>query len=299
MKLQRIFLFSMVCLILVSCASASLFVVNTLARFDDYSVYQDIPYGDHALNQLDIYVPAKLSNNTIAHPVVIFFYGGCWGGCNTRNKEAYVFVAQALTKQGYIVVLPDYRRHPEVKFDAIINDASDAVEWIKRHIESYGGNDNTLFLMGHSSGAHMASMLTLNEDLLQNDTYKSLKGFIGLAGPYDFLPFTKPYQFTVFGPEHKHVASQPINFVDGTEPPLLLLYGKEDTVVYPQNIKNLAQKVSKKAGQVTVHLYKNVDHYSILAALSIPYQKKQAVLDDIVQFLGNNSDDIMVNKMKK
>ncbi len=280
----------MLYLILGACTSASLLIVNTLAKLDSYSVYQDIAYAEHALNRLDIYVPEKqVDKNSPRHPVVIFFYGGCWGGCETRTKEEYSFVAQALTAQGYIVVLPDYRRHPEVTFDAIINDASKSVEWVKDNIKQYGGNSNKVFLMGHSAGAHIAAMLTLNEENLQAETYESIKGFVGLAGPYDFLPFTKPYQSIVFGPEQKFPASQPVNFVDGTEPPLLLLYGEEDTTVFPRNIKNLAEKVKKKEGKVEVHIYQNIDHFSILSALSIPYQDSQEILADIVRFLDHKS----------
>ncbi len=290
MKHNKVFLLPLLFLILSACTSASLLLVNTLAKLDSYFVYQDIPYAEHALNRLDVYIPEKQTNkNTKPHPVVVFFYGGCWGGCDTRNKEQYTFVAQALTARGYIVILPDYRRHPDVTFDAIIKDASDAIKWVKAHINDYGGNGNQLFLMGHSAGAHIAAMLTLNEEYLQGDTYNSIKGFVGLAGPYDFLPFTKPYQYAVFGPEQKFSASQPINFVDGTEPPLLLLYGKEDTTVFPRNIKNLAAKVNKKTGKVEVHIYDDIDHFSILSALSIPYQNKQTVLGDIIRFLDHNS----------
>ena len=290
-KHYKVFLFSLICLVLSSCTSASLFLVNTLARLDNYSVYQNIPYGEHTLNKLDIYIPQKQDAKPSTYPVVIFFYGGCWGGCETLNKEDYTFVAQALTAQGYIVIIPDYRRHPEVKLAGIMQDASHSVEWVRENIGSYGGNSHKLFLMGHSAGGHIAAMLTLNEKYLKPDTYNSIKGFIGLAGPYDFLPFTKPYQYIVFGPEKKFPASQPVNFVDGTEPPLLLLYGADDTTVFPRNIKNLAAKVNQKKGKVEIHIYKNIDHFSILAALSRPYQNKHGILGDIVRFLNHKSED--------
>lgn len=295
MKHAKVFLFPVMGLILSSCTSASLWMVNTLAKLDDYSVHQNIAYAEHSLNQLDVYMPEKQAGQDAStYPVVIFFYGGCWGGCTTRTKEDYEFVAQALTSHGYLVVLTDYRRHPEVTFGTIIKDASDSVEWVKANISRYGGNDHALFLMGHSAGAHLAAMLTLNEEYLQRDTYGDVKGFIGLAGPYDFLPFTQPYQYLVFGPEPKYAASQPINFVDGTEPPLLLLYGQDDTAVYPRNIKNLSAKINKKKGEVEVHIYEDIDHYSILAALSLPYQDKDAVFGDIIRFLEHYSQPPIV-----
>lgn len=285
------YLFLISLFILSGCTSSSLFVVNALAGFDNFRVIEDVAYGQDELNRLDIYIPENLPvDSETKPPTVIFFYGGCWGGCETRNKENYPFVAQALTSHGYVAVLADYRRHPQVKFPEIIEDAKQAVEWVGKNIEPYGGSSEGIFLMGHSAGAHLAIMLALNESYLNPETYKILKGAIGLAGPYDFLPLTKPYQKVVFGPAENHPHSQPVNFVDGTEPPLLLLYGKDDDTVKPRNIINLTNRVQQTGGNVEFHIYDNIDHTTILGALSIPLQNSEPVLKDIIHFLDRHSD---------
>lgn len=278
---------------MVACTQSSLYLVNGLARFDDYSVIQDIKYGSFDLNRLDIYTPSQSDKN---RPVIIFFYGGCWGGCYTGFKEDYLFVAQALTNQGYVAVLADYRRYPAVKFPEIIDDARKATEWVKQNIESYVGKTESIFLMGHSAGAHLAAMLTLNETYLSKKTTVVIKGFIGLAGPYDFLPFTEPYQKAVFAPKELYSQSQPINFVDGTEVPLLLLYGNDDETVKPGNIINLAEKVKRLGGSVETHYYDGLDHVDILGSLSIPLRNRDTVMLDMVDFINqhhlNDSSEI-------
>ncbi|MDO8843658.1 hypothetical protein, partial [Methylicorpusculum sp.] len=95
--------------LLPGCNSAGLLVVNLLARFDNYHVYENLSYGAEKQNVMDVYVPEikKMSGQPERLPVVVFFYGGCWGGCKTLTKEHYVFVAQALTARGYLVVIPD------------------------------------------------------------------------------------------------------------------------------------------------------------------------------------------------
>lgn len=276
-------LFSIVFLFaLAGCASSTLFMLNALARFDDYTVIEDVAYGNHALNRLNIYLPAR---KQASRATVVFFYGGCWGGCETINKENYRFVAQALTGYGYTVVIADYRRHPEVKFSGIMADVGQSVIWVRAHIGEYGGDSENIFLMGHSAGAHLAAMLTFNKDYLPPETYQSIKGFIGLAGPYDFLPFTDAYQKVVFGPEKNYPASQPVNFVQGTEPPLLLLYGNNDVTVKPVNIESLSRKVRQAGGCVETHVYSNLDHVELLGALSLPLQNQEPVLSDIIRFL--------------
>ena len=275
---------------LVGCSNPGLFFANSLARIEDYQVVEDIAYGQHPLNRLSIYKP---NGNMKDRPTIIFFYGGCWGGCETLTKGSYLFVAQALTAKGFNVIIPDYRRHPEVKFAAIMQDASAAVKWASTHSTDYGGDPNKLFLMGHSAGAHIAAMLTLNKTYLKPDTYQSIKGFIGLAGPYDFLPFTDAYQFIVFGPATNYPKTQPVNFVDGNEPPLLLLYGNDDSIVRPVNIESLTRTVRQKGGHVEPHRFVGLDHTDILGALSIPLQSQDQVLDIIVDFVNRNETGIV------
>ena len=283
-KIISLFLCSL--LTLLGCTDLGLFVVNRLAALSDYSAIEDIPYGSDRLQHLSVYRPVNLpANDGVAPATIIFFYGGCWGGCRTLNKESYLFVAEAITSRGYNAILADYRRHPAMKFPEIIDDARIAVEWVHRNIEQYGGDSGNIFIMGHSAGAHLGAMLTLDETYLKRDTYQAIRGFIGLSGPYDFLPHTEPYQYAVFGPKTRYAESQPINFVDGTEPPLLLLYGDDDTQVKPRNIINLAQKVRTHGGEVETHFYEGIDHAEILAALSIPLQSTTPVIDDIFDFV--------------
>lgn len=71
-----------------------------------------------------------------------------------------------LADLGYIVVIPSTRLYPEVKFPTFIEDSALAVAWVNDNINSYGGS-NDLFVLGHSSGAHMAAMVVADERYLQ------------------------------------------------------------------------------------------------------------------------------------
>ncbi|MGI9292489.1 MAG: alpha/beta hydrolase [Pseudomonadales bacterium] len=267
--------------------SSKLFFANSLARLSNYQLFEGLTYGPGERQTLDVYRPAGEKGQSVA--TVIFFYGGCWGYCTNFNKEDYAFVAEALVGQGYVVVVADYRLYPDVGFTEIVTDAAQVVEWAHHHIDDYGGNGR-LVLMGHSAGAHLAAMLTLNERYLSVDTYRQLHGFVGLAGPYDFLPFTKAYQRHLFAPESEYPDSQPINFVDGDEPSLLLLYGLSDSNVKPRNHRNLAAKVRQLSGRVEVREYHGVDHSGLLAALSKPLRQRSTVSADIFRFLRHQAN---------
>ncbi len=292
MKYLKVNFILIISFLLLSCTSSALFFVNNLARFGDYESDTSIAYGTNANQKLDVYWPKDIDAVEKKDRVtVVFFYGGCWGACSDLVKEDYRFVAQALTANNIIAVIVDYRKFPNVQFPMIMNDAKRSVEWVSDNIEQYGGNSNSLFLMGHSAGAHIASMLVFNETYLKLNTYKKIKGFIGMSGPYDFLPFDEWYQPKLFYPPKSYAQSQTINYVDGTEAPSLLLYGNDDTRVKRRNIVSLTSKIKEKNGRVETHYYDDIDHADIISALSIPYRSSQPVMIDIVNFIIKTLND--------
>ncbi len=108
--------------------------------------------------------------------------------------------------------------------------------------------------MGYSAGAHIASMLLFNKLYLTPESYKKIKGFIGLAGPYDFLPFDEWYQAALFSPPESYGQSQTINYVNGSEAPSMLLYGNDDTRVKKRNIISLTTTIKRKQGKVETYI---------------------------------------------
>ena len=279
----------MLIVILAGCEKSALLTVNSLAKFGDYSLTSDIHYGLYSANKLDVYQPERSAKGTI-----IFFYGGCWGACETLSKEQYRFVAQTLTEKGYQVVIPDYRLYPDVLFGEIMEDAVSVVEWVSKNSSYYGANDDQIILMGHSAGAHIGAMLTTNEDYLGRYLHSYISSFIGLAGPYAF-EYDEPYQYKLFA-EMTYEESQPSYFVDGSEPPMLLLYGKDDEKVHLSNINKMRTAIEDNNGEVKAFLYENVDHSEIVGALSIPLRKRFGVVGDIVNFLNKKNKDELYDK---
>jgi acetyl esterase/lipase len=186
-----------------------------------------------------------------------------------------------------VVVVPNYRLYPEVKSPAFIEDIAHAVKWAHDHAAEYDGDANRLFLMGHSAGAQIAAMISYESKFLLNAGGQSswIKGFIGLAGPYDFLPFTDEYLHDVFGPPANYPQSQPINFVSRQAPRTLLIHGEADTVVAPKNSKNLAATLRAKNVAVTEFYYPSMGHSDVIAALSVYFRNRRPLLHEIAGFI--------------
>lgn len=263
---------------LAGCCSVRL--LNAYVPTHALQVRDDVAYGTHPRQRLDIYRPRDVAE---ARPVVVFFYGGAW---RSGNRASYLFLAEALTSRGFVVVVPDYRLYPEVTFPAFVEDAAAAVAWTARHAGEFGGDPQRLFVMGHSAGAHLAAMISLDGRFLaaQDLSPASIAGFIGLAGPYDFLPLTTERLQRTF-PEETRARSQPIDFVAANAPRALLATGENDTTVRPGNSQRLAARLRAAGVEVRELSYPDYTHISIVTRLAAPLRVGGALLDEIERFV--------------
>lgn len=267
-------------LLSTGCSAAGFALVNLPANLSgDVKIYK-AAYGSEKLQSLEIYVP-KTSKKTPLD-VVVFFYGGRW---TSGSKEDYRFVGDKLARQGYVVVIPDYRKYPEVKFPAFAEDAAKAVAWTADHIADYGGDNSHLHLAGHSSGAHIAALITADPEYLKaenKDAHKLIRSFAGLAGPYNFTPDEADLK-DMFGPPDRYPRMQVNTYVDGKEAPMLLLYGLKDDLVGPFNHEKLAEKIKQEGGRVSVKTYKDLDHVDMMKTFTW-VGPKSTILQDMVNF---------------
>jgi acetyl esterase/lipase len=127
-----------------------------------------------------------------------------------------------------------------------------------------------MFFMGHSAGAQIATLLALDPAYLDavGLSQRDVCGVIGLAGPYDFLPLTGAVYKEIFGPEAAWPRSQPINYVTPQAPPMLLLAGKDDTVVDPGNTVRLAAKLRAAGVPATDTLYAGIGHAALIGTFA-------------------------------
>ncbi|MFK8029115.1 MAG: alpha/beta hydrolase [Gammaproteobacteria bacterium] len=258
--------------------------MNAVSPDRHYTLVQDIRYGSEERLKLDVYQPTVVSDHV---PVVVFLYGGGW---KDGEKSKYEFVASSLAKAGYVVVIPDYRLYPAVVFPEFVNDGADAVAWALRNANRYGGDTDNLFVIGHSAGAHIGALLSLNPDYLEERGFdlSSITGFIGLSGPYDFLPINTSYLVEVF-PEDLREASQPVNYASAEVPPVLLIHGNEDTTVRAKNSQTLADKLVKAGAEVELKIYDGAGHVKTVVALAPPLTFLDESAADIQTFISKNT----------
>lgn len=270
------------CLLSLLAGCSPLGLVDALTPTSGYMRTEGVVYGQGPRQHLDLYQP---QTPLPEHPVVVFFYGGSW---NSGERGNYRFVARALAKRGILVVIADYRLYPQVRYPAFLHDNAVAVAWVHHHVGEYGGNPQQVFLMGHSSGAYNAAMLALDGTLLGAEGLSpaDIRGWIGLAGPYDFLPVENPEVRPVFFYPDSPPGSQPINHVRVGSPPALLLAANTDSYVNPvRNTGGLARRLREMGVPVRVRYFDRVDHMTLVGAFAWPLTWLAPVTDEVVAFV--------------
>lgn len=273
-------------LFMAACVDAGFAIANAPAAFGGHAAHmRTLAYGPEKEHRLDLYVPK--AQTSAQRPVLVFFYGGGW---KEGAKEDYHFVAQAFAEKGYIVAIPDYRKYPQVIFPAFVEDGARALAWVHDEVERHGGSKTHIFLAGHSAGAHLAALLAADECYLAahgKEARQVVRAFAGLAGPYAFTP-DEPDYVAIFGPPARYPLMQVPNFIDGGEPPMLLMYGSKDTLVGRFNLDRLQAKIREKRGGVRSIIYPGLGHIGIIAALTWLNPGGARVLDDMLAFFEQN-----------
>lgn len=265
---------------LAGCAGPA--ALNALVPKGTYRSEPDVRYGPDPRHRLDVYRPQQAPPGA---PLVVFFYGGNW----TRGDRAdYRFVGEALASAGIVTVVADYRLSPQVGWTAILDDCARATRWSVEAAQRLGASPRRVHLMGHSAGAYNAAMLALDPRWLaaHGTEPRALAGWIGIAGPYNFLPIGDPQTRRAFGWPDTPRDSQPVVHAGADAPRTLLLAARNDRVVDPQRNSGVLARTLEQAGApVRLRLLEGVNHVTIVAALAAPLRGLAPVRDEVTQFV--------------
>jgi len=246
-----------------------------------YSSYpylvKDVAYGDRPRQTLDVYRPPDSSvalRRGDRLPVLLFVYGGTWSG---GDKALYALVGARFTALGFVVVVINYRLHPEVTFPAFVEDAAAAIAWTRRHIHAYHGDPDLLFVAGHSAGGHMLSLVALDDRYLAAHGLPRsvVKGLIAISAPTDLETMLRHLRArrapkaarglqAIMGGAEALPQADPVRFARSDAPPILLLHGVDDETVPIAVARNFASALEAAGAPAELREYERADHASIL-----------------------------------
>lgn len=229
----------------------------------------NISYGKSAQAKLDIY--GKKSKEL--KPVIMFWHGGSW---KSGSKDYYRFVADYMERLGAIPIIVGYPLSPEQTFPGFIDDARSAVEWTRDNIQEYGGDPDRIYVMGHSAGAHLAVIATLQDK-------GQIAGCIALSTP---INISRSYYKDVFGEKtFKKGLEKPTSHIGDNKHRFLLVHGKTDRIVAHKTSVFLEQELREADNEVILITLRYMGHMRLLATLMRPFAYRYIVGRRIKAFI--------------
>jgi acetyl esterase/lipase len=252
----------------------SILLNNTPQPPDGVTVFRDIvyydgPYSNPQRQNLDVYVPPDRTD----FPVVFLAYGGMY---RNGDKSRQAYLAQSLAREGLGVVAINYRitdgSPQQVVFPGQEVDVARAFAWTYHHIADYGGNRDSIVLLGHSSGGGLVSLLAtdrrylaaygLSPDLVQ--------GVITVSGGnFDLRVLGIGFE-DVFGDVEQRWEASPLKYVDGTQPPFLLVYGSNDVPGFPEDTTIFYQALVNAGSEAELHMIPGRNHQMTIGDAARP-----------------------------
>jgi len=265
------------CAIVTACAPVK--ILNTITPSKTFEKQKNIPYGDHARQNMDIYSPVEPTPDS---PILVYIHGGGW---DSGSKDIYKFLAEGFTSEGFTVAVLNYRLYPEARYPDMLTDSAKGVAALGERFPT-----RPLILIGHSAGAYNALMLTLDATYLKEaglNMCERISGVISLAGPTGVVPLKKEPYITIF-PDRFLKSDAALHNVNAPTPPFFLANGKTDTTVFPDNAEQLHAKVQARGGMSELHLYDKINHTDIVKVISRHFDDDATLKDDILSFIGKN-----------
>lgn len=221
----------------------------------EHAVFKDIPYGNDALECLDIF-PAENPNSK----TLVFIHGGYW---HLLDKRLFHFLAPTFLEKNVTTVLINYPLAPSVSIDTIVSSCSNAILWLQNNLTRYNGDPSQLYVAGHSAGGHLTAML------LVNNNAAFIKGVVALSGLYQLKPIMLSNINSVLQMDaamalrNSPVCLEPVN-----KCPLLLAVGGEETDEFKDQSIEMYNSWKSKHKAVQLLNIPGKNHFSILNAVT-------------------------------
>ena len=231
----------------------------------DVDYIEGVDYADDK-DKLDVLMPAGAVNA----PVVVFFHGGA---LMNGDKQIGEVLASTLVAEGIGVVTANYRLSPGVMHPAHMEDATAAFAWTKRHISEFGGDPDRVFIGGHSAGAYLAALMSLDPSYLKAHKLElsAIRGTLPVS-PFLYVEETaRDRSKTVWGTNEKvWLRASVTPYVGSGKPPMLLIYADGDEGWRREQNERLKSQLLAAGSKVATIEIANRTHGSIMSKMGEP-----------------------------
>lgn len=202
----------------------------------------DVPYGPTKSEVLDIFLAPRTGA-----PIIIYFHGGAW---KNGHKDDVSFPAPVYNDAGANFVTVNFDAVPVVMLEELVRQCRAAIAWIHRHADTFGGDNNRIFVSGHSSGGHVTAMMTTTDwEGVYGIPADVIKGAAPISGMFDLAPVVKSWRNSYLKlDEERALALSPIHHVPQATIDMVVGFGSLELVEFQRQSWNFAS-TWRAAGQ--------------------------------------------------
>jgi acetyl esterase/lipase len=254
-------------------------IQNFTAADDEIVVVRNVVYGEHQRQVLDVYLPAGEQEDL---PALFVIHGG---GYVLGTKTLLVPFAEYFAQRGYAVITPNYRLAGEDPYPAAIEDVFCAWAWTFAHADEYRVDTERMTLIGESAGGNAAVMLAAVDEperYLETCEYELSED----AKPYALIPYYPYSDLSTCQPDECGLVryaseiylgielegvngegmreawgeASPLVWIDGSEPPTLIIHGQKDDIVAVSESEALAAALEESGVEVETFYIPEASH---------------------------------------
>jgi arylformamidase len=223
-----------------------------------------VQYGPAATDLMDVFAPPGAKGV----PIMVFIHGGAW--LRTSRLDAS-YPAPGFVAKGAAYLAPDFASLDIVRLPDMVESCRRAVEWAVRKAASFGGDPARVFLMGHSSGGHLAACVLMTDWLARGLPANPISGAVLMSGIYDLYPvlLSSRRSYVHVSPDEA-AALNPMRHLDRITCPVAVLCGDGDSPEFQRQAAVYASALrgmGRLAAQVTLF---NTNHFQEPEQLSDP-----------------------------
>jgi acetyl esterase/lipase len=251
---------------------------NFYGKLGDLDVRLDQPYASPSTDpkqQLDLYLP----RGRTGFPLVVFVHGGYWAPLDRRWLEPLIGthgnLGAALAHRGIGAAVVGYRQYPQIqRGQDSLDDIARAVRFVSQNAARYGADPGRLFLVGHSAGGHLVSLLALDPRLLERHGVEpsALAGFVSIDGIFDLSASLRHFSAEqaqimrrLFGPDDAALAElSTTSYLGKTHAPLLVVDSTADEAVCREGFQALRAKLEGRDDRARFVELEGLGHNEII-----------------------------------
>ena len=226
-----------------------------------------LAYGSVPIEGLDLY-PTQKPNA----PVHVFIHGGAWRSGAAKDSA---YQAETFVNAGAHYLTVDFNNVLETNGDLMpmADQVRRALAWVYKNAASFGGDQNRIYLSGHSSGGHLAGVVLTTDWQKDFGLPKDvIKGGLCCSGMFDLKP------------ARLSARSSYVKFTDGAEQalssqrhldhlscPVIVAYGTLETPEFQRQSRDFAAAVKGAGKPVTLLVGEGYNHFEMPELLANPY----------------------------